>query len=189
MSNRSPSTPSRVAAVTTALALAAGLGVAAVVIPSSAAPVGDPDSLGRRVLGPNLIDNGGFGHGFTDWDVTRGTRDVLGITDGGVWGSRRAAVIHLRAASATLRDLPRRPPRPPSPECSTRCRRGSVPPEHPCKGAFRLYEWRGDRVASVTGERFTAGGDDWRQVAFLAEPSEAGSTLQVSLDGLPHHRR
>ncbi len=180
MSNRSPSTPSRVAAVTTALALTAGLGVAAVVIPSSAAPVGDPDSLGRRVLGPNLVDNGGFGHGFTDWDVTSGSGDVLGITDGGVWGSRRAAVLHLRAASATLRDLRATAPTS-APGVQYQVSAWVRATGAPVQGAFRLYEWKGDRVASVTGERFTAGSDSWRQVAFLAEPSEARSTLQVSL--------
>lgn len=180
MSNRRPSTPSRVAAVTTALALAAGLGVAAVVIPSSAAPVGDPDFLGRRVLGPNLVDNGGFGHGFTDWDVTGRDRDLLGIANGGVWGSRRAAVIHLRAASATLRDL--RATAPVSvPGVQYQVSAWVRATGAPVRGALRLHEWRGGRVASVTGERFTAGSDHWQQVAFLAEPGEARSTLQVSL--------
>lgn len=180
MSNDSPSTLSRVAAVTTALALTAGLGVAALVFPSSATPVADPDSLGRRVLGPNLIDNGGFGHGFTDWAATQGNDSQLEITNGGVWGSRKAAVLHLRGASATLSDLRSTAP-------------VSVPGVRyqvsawvraigaPVEGSYRLLEWRGDQVTEVTGERFTARSDHWRQVSFLVEPRDARTTLQVSL--------
>lgn len=179
MSNGSPSTLSRVAGVTTALALTAGLGVAAVVLPTSAAPVADPDSLGRRVLGPNLIDNGGFAHGLSDWAATR-AHGRLEVANGGVWGSRKAAVLRLRTASATLSDLRSTAPTSVAGEqyqVSAWVRAIGAPVE----GSYRLLEWRGDQVTDVTGERFTARSDHWRQVSFLVEPDQARTTLQVSL--------
>src|SRR3954465_3154199 len=91
MSLSTPHIGRRIAGVTTALALTAGLGVAAIIVPSSASPVGAPNALDRSALGPNLIKNSGFKYGFKNWAKPK--QDALAIVPGGVWGTQQAAAM------------------------------------------------------------------------------------------------
>src|SRR4029079_2284685 len=95
MTDSTPSPQRRIAAVSAAFALAAAVGLAVLVVPSSATPVGSPDALKRTVLGPNLIRNSGFGNGLSDWTHTQ----ALKVAKGGVWASSRAAALEARSGS------------------------------------------------------------------------------------------
>lgn len=170
---------SRIIGVSTALALTAGLGIAAVVAPSSADPIGDPSSLARRTLGPNLIDNGGFSRGFTSWATDRQT--AVRIASGGVWGSRKSVALEAPTPGAvTLRDA-----RATAPTSASRAQY-QVSAWVRATGArvdgiLRLQEWQGANVVSATGRRFVARTDHWRQVTFATWAERSQSTLQVSL--------
>lgn len=166
-----------IAAVTAALVVTAGLGVAAVVVPSSAEPVGSPDALRRVVLGPNLIGNSGFGNGLSDWTSAREIR----LAKGGVWASSRAAALQAkRDSSAQLSDKPSTAPR----SVDGRRYQASVwvrATERPVRGAFRLFEARGEQIVARHVESFTARTSRWSRVTFLSTARTSGSRLLVSL--------
>ena len=167
----------RIASVTVALAVIAGLGVAAAVVPSSAEPVGSPDSLRRVALGPNLIANSGFGSGLSDWTHAREVR----VTKGGVWASDRAAAMEARkGASASLRDKQSTAPR----SVVGREYQASVwvrATERPVRGLFRLSETRGEAVVARRGESFEASSRRWTRITFVAKATTGGSRLVLSL--------
>ena len=167
----------RIASVTAVLAVTAGLGVAAVVVPSSAEPVGSPDALRRVVLGPNLIGNSGFGNGLSDWTNAREIR----VAKGGVWASNRAAALHAReGASAKLRDKQSTAPV----SVSGREYQASVwvrATKRPVRGLFRLSEAKGEAVVARRGESFEASARRWTRITFVAKATTGGSRLVLSL--------
>jgi len=167
----------RIAGVTLALAITAGLGVAAVVVPSSASPVGSPDALRRGVLGPNLIGNSGFRNGLSDWSHDRELR----VAKGGVWESSRSASLQATEGStAQLRDESKTAPR----SVAGREYQASVwvrATTHEVQGLFRLTEWQGDRVVTHSGDAFAVEAGPWSRVTFIATASKSDSTMVLSL--------
>ncbi|HEX5017411.1 MAG TPA: hypothetical protein VFX15_07490 [Actinomycetes bacterium] len=172
-----PSARQKVVALTAALSLAAGLGVAALIVPSSAEPVGSPDALKRAVLGPNLIRNSGFGNGLSDWNHVR----ELKVTKGGVWNSGHAAALEARSGSeAELSDRRDTAPR----SAEGRQYQASVfvkATKQSISGHFRLTEWKNDRAVARSGESFVAGTSRWSRVTFLATASADNNALVLSL--------
>ena len=167
----------RIASVTVALAVTAGLGVAAVVVPSSAEPVGSPDALRRVALGPNLIGNSGFGNGLSDWTNARGVR----VAKGGVWSSQRAAAMEAReGSSAQLRDKQSTAPL----SAAGREYQASVwvrATNRPVRGLFRMTEAKGDAVVGRRGESFEASTRRWTRITFVAKATSDRSRLVLSL--------
>ena len=174
-----PRVPTRIVGVTAALALAAGLGVAAIVAPSSAAPEGAPDALKRVTLGPNLIKNSGFANGFSGWARSKENAGALQITSGGVWGSRQAAALRTRQPStAHLRDQRVTAPRSVGGaqyQASVWVRATGTP----VNGAFALQEWRGGDVV-VTPERVVHREPGALEPGRLPRPRAAGPAARCS---------
>jgi hypothetical protein len=170
-----------VVGVTAALALTAGLGVAAVVAPSSAAPEGAPDALKRVTLGPNLIKNSGFANGLRGWARSKENAGALQIASGGVWGSRQAAALRTREPStAHLRDQRVSAPR----SVGGTQYQASVwvrATGSPVNGTFALQEWKDNDVVSRRSESFTASRERWSRVVFLTRAEQDRSALQLSL--------
>ena len=177
MTDSTPRPHFRIAGVTLALALTAGVGVAAFVVPSSAAPVGSPDALKRTVLGPNLIGNSGFGDGLADWTHARELR----LAKGGVWDSNQAAALEaVKGTVAHLRDDPATAPQ----SVAGREYQASVwvrATHHRVQGVFRLAESKGGSIVARRSESFMARGARWSRVTFLATATEPDSTLVLSL--------
>jgi hypothetical protein len=177
MTQPPPSTRRRIAAVTAALALAGGVGVAALVVPSSAAPIGSSDALKRTVLGPNLIKNSGFSKGLSDWSHTR----ALTVAKGGVLASKRSAALEPRSkAAAQLRDKRSTAPQ----SVAGREYQASVfvrATRRPVHGQFRLAEWGRASMITRTSEPFVATVGRWSRVTFVATANRQGDDLVLSL--------
>lgn len=177
MSSSRPSSRRQITAVTAAFALAAGVGIAAVIVPTLASPVGDPEALKPSTLGPNLIENSGFGKGLTSWS----TSPDLGLADYGVWKSARSARLTLtNGRAASLTDT--RESAPPSEagrsyQASAFVRATAVPVE----GHFRMAQWRGSSVVANHSEPFSAMVDRWSRVVFTATAESDGSDLVLSV--------
>ncbi|MEO8108177.1 MAG: hypothetical protein ABI720_12765 [Actinomycetes bacterium] len=181
MSHDAPRFYRQVAGATVALALAAGLGVAVIVHPSSATPLGDQQALGRTSIGPNLIKNPGFADGFKSWSPSKAKTGALRVSRGGVWGSRKAAVLQPRHRStAVLRDARSTAPRSVD-GMQYQASAWVKASGRSVNGVFRLEEWKGGEVASSTGERFSASTKRWSRVTFLSRAKQAGGFLQLSL--------
>lgn len=177
MTYHQPFPTRRVVAVTAALSLAAGLGVAALVIPSSASPVRSPDALKRAVLGPNLINNSGFAYGLSDWTHVRDIK----VEKGGVWGSERAASLQARSGSvAVLSDRVDTAPR----AVAGRQYQASAfvrATLRPVTGEVALTESNAGGVVSRASESFTATTTRWSRVTFVVSAKKKDDALVVSV--------
>jgi hypothetical protein len=181
MTLHAPRISTRIAGVSVALALTAGVGVAAVVAPSSASPVGDAHALNRTVVGPNLITNSGFANGFQGWSRSKQNAGALRISSGGVWGSRQAAAMQPRKqGAAVLRDARSSAPRAVN-GMQYQASAWVKASGSPVRGVFRLYEWKSGAVVARQGTAFTALESRWRRVTIVARAQEDGSALQLSL--------
>src|SRR5204863_3639038 len=123
---------------------------AAIIVPSSASPVGAPNALDRSALGPNLIKNSGFKYGFKNWAKPK--QDALAIVPGGVWGTQQAAAMKARKSTTSyqLRDDRSTAPK------SVKGRKYQASAwvrstGHPIHGTFELLEWKDKAVVAQSG--------------------------------------
>ncbi len=92
----------RLTAVVSSFSLVAGIGVAVIVGQSLA---DGPPPVPRLSLGPNLIENSGFGAGLDSWSRSDEDATAISIIEPGAWGSAHAVRMHTNSAStAVLRD-------------------------------------------------------------------------------------
>ena len=191
MTENTPRPHRRIVAVSLAFAVTAGLGVAAIVAPSSAEPASAPDALKRSALGPNLIRNSGFRDGLADWSKSPGLR----AAKGGVWASNRSAALTGSSKSANrskhsgpsgrdsgvvLRDKRSTAPH----SVAGREYQASVwvrSTKRAVRGHFRLAELRGERVVGRSTETFVAGSGRWKQVTFRTHGRTTGGDLVLSV--------
>jgi hypothetical protein len=173
-----PRSSHRLVGVVSAFSLVASLAAAVAVTTSMADGVAP---VPRMSLGPNLIDNSGFGSGLRSWSRAKDIAGSLGITRPGVWGSVHAA----RLQSNQPRDGYLRDER----DTAPRVQAGAVYQASawvratgaPVSGELRLLEWSGDNVANLTQVDFKVSRADWQRVTLIAPATTSTGRLQVAV--------
>jgi len=135
----------------------------------------------RAGLGPNLIDNSGFGSGLRSWSRSKADSGSLSIAKRGVWGSSRAARLQgNQTADGYLRDARSSAPRSEADavyQASAWVRATGAK----ISGELRLLEWSQGVVAHITRASFTVTSSKWQRVTLTAPATTTGGELQVAV--------
>lgn len=180
MSEKSTSRPTRrLIGSICAFSLVAGVGIAASVVPSLAQ--GDTP-IPRTSLGPNLLNNSGFAHGFVGWSRAKVNAGALDLASPGMAGSTHAARMLTKRPSSTayLRDARDSTPRSQL-HAKYQASAWVKATEKPTDGSLKLLEWKHNEVVNVSRARFTAVRSDWQRVTFVTEAVSDAGQLQVLL--------
>ena len=161
----------RLAAVVTAFAVVAGIGVVVSAGTSSAAPV----------FGPNLLDNSGFGGAMDGWASPRRKAIAFDQVDGGAFSSRYSSRL-LTAKQVTARVDDKAADYPTATRGVTYVASAHVRTPRPVvTGELRIREWSGNRVLNTERTLFSVRGSDWERFTVSAVATEDSSRLQVSV--------
>ena len=161
----------RLAAVVTAFAVVAGIGVVVSAGTSSAAPV----------FGPNLLDNSGFGGTMDGWASPRRKAIAFEQVDGGAYNSRHSGRL-FTAKQVTARVDDKAVDYPTASGGVTYVASAHVRTPRPfVTGELRIREWSGDRVLNTERTTFSVRSTDWERFTVSSVATDDGSRLQVSV--------